>query len=193
MAFNGGTSTWDFVTTADSYGRPRLQQKRQGPQWTTFDTTATSYDSAGRVASTSQPATCAMGVDCTTIKTIYTYDGANRPFAVTAADGGSVTYAYNLNDVMVTIGPDGTPTSRNLEYDALGRLTSVCEATSLGSSGACNAQSAPPAQGYMTTYTYDPLGNLTNVTQGATQARAYGYDGLSRLLSENNPESGTVT
>lgn len=44
----------------------------------------------------------------------------------------------------------------------------------------------------VTTYTYDVLGNLTSVTQGA-QTRSYRYDGLSRLTQEATPEAGTVT
>ena len=44
----------------------------------------------------------------------------------------------------------------------------------------------------VTTYTYDVLGNLTGVEQGA-QTRTYKYDGLSRLTQETTPEAGTVT
>jgi len=43
-----------------------------------------------------------------------------------------------------------------------------------------------------TTYSYDVLNNLTQVTQGA-QTRSYGYDGLGRATSSTTPESGTVT
>jgi RHS repeat-associated protein len=51
-----------------------------------------------------------------------------------------------------------------------------------------------------TTYTYDPLGHLTGVSQaaitgqsGSGQPRSYVYDGLGRLTSTTTPESGTVT
>jgi RHS repeat-associated protein len=44
----------------------------------------------------------------------------------------------------------------------------------------------------VTTYTYDVLGNLTSVTQGA-QSRSYQYDGLSRLTQEITPEAGKIT
>jgi RHS repeat-associated protein len=51
-----------------------------------------------------------------------------------------------------------------------------------------------------TTYTYDPLGHLTGVSQaaitgqsGSGQPRSYVYDGLGRLTSATTPESGTVT
>ncbi len=53
---------------------------------------------------------------------------------------------------------------------------------------------------FHTTYSYDPLGNLTGVSQaaitgqsGSGQPRSYVYDGLGRLISATTPESGTVT
>jgi YD repeat-containing protein len=51
---------------------------------------------------------------------------------------------------------------------------------------------------YETDYQYDLLDNLLNVTQkgGSSQPnwrlRSFQYNSLSRLLSANNPESGTV-
>ncbi len=45
---------------------------------------------------------------------------------------------------------------------------------------------------YVTLYSYDVLGNLTQVVQGS-QTRTYQYDGLGRLTKEITPEAGTVT
>src|SRR5262249_41510937 len=50
----------------------------------------------------------------------------------------------------------------------------------------------PTGKNYTTTYVYDPLGNLTTVTQGA-QTRQFGYDSLSRLVSRQNPEQVGAT
>jgi YD repeat-containing protein len=85
---------------------------------------------------------------------------------------------------------------RQFEYDALGRLTSVCEVTGAAGSGSCAQTST--ATGYWTTYTYDVLDDLVNVTQnaqgsGSQQTRTYAYDGLGRITSEINPESGTTS
>ena len=43
-----------------------------------------------------------------------------------------------------------------------------------------------------TSYTYDTLGHVTQITQGA-QTRTFSYDALGRMLSETHPESGTTT
>ncbi len=54
---------------------------------------------------------------------------------------------------------------------------------------------------YKTLYTYDPLGNLLRVDQKGSapadstqwRTRIFTYDSLSRLLTANNPESGTIS
>ncbi len=49
-----------------------------------------------------------------------------------------------------------------------------------------------PSPGGTASYAYDTLNDLTGVTQGA-ETRSFTYDGLSRLLTATNPESGTTT
>ena len=70
---------------------------------------------------------------------------------------------------------------RQVWYDALGRLIEVDE-TDPANGGKADVP---------TCYSYDPLGNLTQVVQGS-QTRGYGYDGLSRLIWSSTPESGTT-
>jgi RHS repeat-associated protein len=87
---------------------------------------------------------------------------------------------------------------RQLEYDGLGRISSVCEVTAgvspwLG--GSCAQSTA--LTGYWTKYTYDPMGNLLTLTQnaqmsGSTQSRSYVYDWMSRMTSETVPEIGAT-
>ena len=77
----------------------------------------------------------------------------------------------------------------------MGRITSVCEITSLSGSGTCPQASSTPT-GYFTTYTYDNPANSVKVSQNAQatpQARMYQYDGLGRITSESNPETGTIS
>jgi RHS repeat-associated protein len=192
LSVNSGSSATDRLTTTDGFGRAIVSQTRQTPTSSNFDTISTSYDLNGRVASVSIPCVKTAGLPCpTTPATTTTYDGLSRPKLVTDAGGGTTAYNYTANDVSVTIGP--APTSkRQMEYDGLGRLTSVCEVTAntLWPPGAC-AQKAP-LTGYWTKYTYDALGSLTGVSenaQGSTiQTRSYTYDSLNRLTSETNPE-----
>jgi YD repeat-containing protein len=95
-------------------------------------------------------------------------------------------------------GNGGTaPVQRISQVDGLGRLTSVCEVTSatqLGSGGTPAAcQQDINLTGFLTTYSYDVLGNLLTVNQGTMGQRTFAYDSLSRLLCAANPETGSAT
>ena len=57
------------------------------------------------------------------------------------------------------------------------------------SGGADGTASLDPAVALSTYYTYDPMGNLLQVTQGQ-QTRSYVYDGLGRMTSVSTPETG---
>ncbi len=121
-----------------------------------------------------------------------------RTQSISDSGGGSTTFSYNENDTLET--RTSPTTSKQSEFDALGRLTSVCEVTSgttLWPSGACNPTQNTAATGYLTTYTYDVLGNRTGVTQNAQastnhQTRSFAYDMLSRITSETNPEMNST-
>jgi RHS repeat-associated protein len=198
LAFNSGNSSVDNLTTLDGLGRSHLQQTRQAPGSTNFDTIETDYDALGRPSRITLPYTGTAGqTNSSAPGQSFSYDAMGRIQVVSDSGGGGTSYRYNQNDVYVNIGP--APTGENakrhqLEYDALGRLTSNCEITDDSQSGTCGQNS--PVTGYWTKYAYDPLGNLTAAAQnaqpnGTSQTRAYSYDGLNRLTSETNPESGT--
>jgi RHS repeat-associated protein len=207
LNFNSNNSTVDTLTTFDGLGRVHIQQKRQSPTATTFDSVETDYDSLGRVNRVTLPysgaagQTCPPGPSCPAITT--TYDALNRFSQVTDAGGGTTTYSpYSNNDVLITVGPPPpgeTAKQRQLEYDGLGRLTSVCEitaGTSAWPGGTCSQNSSQT--GYWTKYAYDVLGHLLAVTQNAQatsanqQTRTYTYDAMGRLTSEKNPETNQV-
>jgi RHS repeat-associated protein len=199
MTFNGGASAVDKLTTFDGLGRPILLQTREAPGSGNFDTVSIGYDADGRAASKGIPCVSTASVACSSATTVTSYDALNRTLQVTDGGTGYTSYKYTPGgsylDVLVTQGPApaGENTKRRqLEYDGLGRLTSVCEITStLNGAGNCAQNTAQT--GYWTKYTYDGLSRLTNVSQnaqGTTQARRYVYDDLSRLTSETNPENG---
>ena len=199
MPFNSGASTIDIFSLRDSSGRLQLSQRKQGPSATNYDSVETSYDAEGRPNKTTLPYVGTAGqLNSTASNKAAVYDALGRKTSVTDSGGMSTTLTYASNDVYRDLGPH--PIGENdkrkqFEYDALGRLTSVCEVTSATGGGSCAQTSA--LTGFWTTYTYDVANNLTGVTQnaqstGSKQYRTYTYDDLSRLTSEINPESGTT-
>jgi RHS repeat-associated protein len=200
LTFNSGNSTVDIVQSLDGLGRSSLQQTRQAPGSANFDSKENDYDSLGRIRRTTLPYAGTLGqTNSSAAARATVYDALGRVLSVTDAGSASTSYTYVQNDVLVVLGPapSGENTKqRQLEYDGLGRLTSVCEITSSSGSGACG-QSVSKT-GFWTKYAYDSLGNLVGVTQNAQaasasqQTRSYAYDGLNRLTSETNPESATT-
>jgi len=67
---------------------------------------------------------------------------------------------------------------RKERRDALGRLVEVVE--------------DPGSLNYSTTYSYNTLDNLTDVTQGS-QLRTFHYSSLGLLKDATNPESGLIS
>ena len=211
MTFNGGASVVDALNTSGKFGQPLYSQQREGPSSSSWDSTQVLYDSFLRAYQSSMP--CVV-----TSSTAPTYTDQNQacsssPATTTVFDaplvqttdggGGWIKSTHTQNDVLQEIGPapSGESTKKKqLEYDALGRLTSVCEISSgLPGSGTCSQNSSQPS-GYYTTYAYSVNGSgdlVTTVTQNAQaasghQTRTYTYDLLGRLLSEVNPENGTT-
>lgn len=204
-ALNFASSTVDTLTNVDALGRTHIRQSRQAPGSSNFDSTETDYDSLGRVSRVTLPYTAAEGqAYLGSAVTTFTYDALNRQLTAVDGDAGTTTYYYGQgNDTLITRSPAPTWDSENtkrrqFEYDVLGRLTSVCELTAGTTAwpGANCAQNTSQT-GYWTKYTYDPMGNLTSLTQdaqnsGSTQSRAYAYDWLSRMTSETVPEIGAT-
>jgi RHS repeat-associated protein len=200
LLFNTNESTTDILVTVDGLGRSHLTQVRESPSSSTYDTVETDYDSLGRTTRTTLPFGGSAGQTNSTAagKNTY-YDALGRKTQVIDSGGRNVTFTYTQNDAYRTVGPapSGENTKRRqFEYDAMGRLTSICEITSATGSGACGQSSQ--ATGFWTQYSYDPLNHLTGVIQnaqssGSQQTRSYVYDLIGRTTSETNPEAGTTT
>ena len=206
-----GSSVVDKLSTRDTMGRTILSQTNDSTAGE-YITTQTNYDSLGRAYQTSMPFddTASNKVTSGVPLTTTTFDAAGRVSNVTDANSpaGTVAYTYSQNDVLQVLGPAPSgeiPKKKQIEYDPLGRVSSVCEitaGTSTWPGGTC-AQTNP-ATGYYTTYAYDTVQigsnwyTRTTVTQnaqaasGSRQTRTYVYDLLGRLIQETNPENGTT-
>jgi RHS repeat-associated protein len=203
LSFNAGNSAVDILLTTDSLGRPLFTQKKESPSSTNYDSVQQIYDVVDALSKTTMPYVGTAGQAATPGGPTLTtnYDPLGRPLLVSDAGGGTLTLTYTKNDVKQERGP--APAGENtkakqLEYDALGRLTSVCEITGGTGSGACGQTNG--GTGFLTTYSYSvvsgsPTVTVTQNAQGASnrQTRVYTYDLLGRLISEQNPESGSST
>jgi RHS repeat-associated protein len=158
----------------DALGREIHRIMSDSPQSDTIDTT---YDLDGRVYSVSNPYRSTS--DPTYGLTTYIYDALGRKTLETEADGTSQLDWLYSGPTTTSTDEDGNSWART--YDSLGRLTTVVEPTAL-----------------TTTYIYDPMGDLTNVNQFGVakvdnpRLRSFVYDSLSRLITANNPETGTI-
>jgi RHS repeat-associated protein len=159
----------------DGFGRELHRIMSDSPSNDTVDTT---YDLNGRVASVSNP--YRSTTDPTYGVTTYVYDALGRKTLETEADGTSqLRWDYSQAPTIKSTDEDGNSWART--SDSLGRLTTVVEPTNL-----------------TTSYAYNPPGDLTDVNQfgvvgqDATRSRHFAYDSLSRLITANNPETGTI-
>ncbi len=112
---------------------------------------------------------------------VGTFSGSSlpAPWGTNASSTGVVTTTYDANYTTVT---DPAGKKRRSKVNALGQLVRVDEPNASNSLGDLNTPAQP------TSYTYDTLGNLTQVSQGS-QMRTFAYSSLSRLTSATNPEA----
>jgi RHS repeat-associated protein len=106
---------------------------------------------------------------------VETFAGAAppAPWGANAVSTGAVRTVYDADATTIT---DQNDTTKHNVKDVLGRLVEVREAPGMAG-----------YEDYLTTYTYDVLGNLTQVAQGV-QTRTFTYSSLSRMTSAFSPE-----
>jgi RHS repeat-associated protein len=172
------TTSIKMMTTTDGFGR--------ATRVTVLDTNSnifskvdTQFDGLGRVSQTSLPFTGTSA----SYWTQNQYDGLGRVTKVIPADGSSssnyVGFSYSGNATTIT---DPTGKQQKTKSDALGHRTEVDEPDPANSNSLT----------LVTTYTYDPMNNLTQISQGS-QTRTYTFDDLGRKTQETTPEAGTVS
>ena len=168
---SNGDNTLKSVGIYDDMGR--TTESRQYETSSNYIVTKRDYDVLGRAYRVSNPYR-PWNSESAVWNTVA-YDALGRTVSATTPDSAVVTTSYYGNTVTAT---DQASKSRKSVTDALGRLTTVYE--------------DPSSLNYSTSYTYDVLNNLTQVSQGS-QTRTFAYDSLKRLTSASNPESGTAT
>jgi RHS repeat-associated protein len=175
------------TTIFDGLGRVSQTQLNSDSPSTTY--TRATYDALGRKSQVYNPTRCNPPTtncgETTWGYTTYTYDALNRVTSVVEQDGSTVSTNYGA--FPCTTATDEAGKSRKSCVDGLGSLTGVWE-----------DPGSTPHLNYETDYTYNALGDLTNVTQKGSDStkarmRSFAYDSLSRLTSVSNPESGTIS
>jgi RHS repeat-associated protein len=180
--------TKTLKTVSDGLGRPVQTQLTSDPQGTVL--TDTAYDALGRVHSVSNPYRTGSDPTSSPGTTTYGYDALGRKTSETYPDNSVLTTAYCGSSTLVT---DPTGKQRRSRTDALGRLVEVDEPNAVGvtlASTGCPGTGEPL---WVTSYSYDTLGNLTSVLQNGSHQRTFTYDSLSHMLASTNPEVGTIT
>ena len=185
----GGTCTGATVKTSmDGFGRTIKTVSSDGT--TTFSTVDVQYapcgcSPLGKLSLESRP----YAPGDTEVWTTNTYDASGRTLSVALPDGSTTSYQYKGNVVTVT---DPASKWKTFTTDAFGNLVSVLE-----------TDPNPILGNVTTTYTYDVLNHLTQVSMprgGNTQTRTFNYNigtpattVTAFLRTAINPENGTVT
>ena len=169
------------------------------------------YDNMGRLIGTTTQFTWLPGLN---FQNAYTYDAASNRTSLTAPEGSITTYGYDMlnrlnglaNSWAGSFGfgydalsrrtsltrPNGVNTGYS--YDSLSHLLSVVHQAGVntldGASYAYDAAGNRTAKtnylnGVTSNYGYDPIYELTQVTQGGSTTESYSYDAVGNRLSSS--------
>ena len=197
-------------------GLDRLRFDESNRALGTWTDTESVYDSLGRKTDEYLPYTSSF-----VGSHHYAFDSINRVMADTRLDGGGhaygvVTYGYagrtttvqdamgyttsRVSDVagklrrVVDPSPGGTT---NYDYDSLGNLVSISDATNITSTYSYNVRgfktASADADTGAWTFIPDSLNELVSQTDAKGQVTGFGYDLLGRLVTRTEPESTTPT
>ncbi|WP_189052645.1 FG-GAP-like repeat-containing protein, partial [Aliidongia dinghuensis] len=130
--------------------------------------TATEYDALGRVAQTSRPYVASTRAPQWTVDS---YDVLGRLIKAALPDGTVTTHAYHG---LVTVDQNANSQTLTTTKNSQGQVVAVKDTL-----------------GNTTRYGYDPVGDLTSVTDPAGNVVGMTYDLRGRLVSKQDPDSGT--
>jgi len=126
-----------------------------------------------------------------------TYDTLHRLVSSTDGNGATVTYGYDLNGHVTSLGyPNGKTVTR--KYDSAGRLIGVTDwngkTTTITPDADGNTATETYGNGVVAAATFDATGRVTNISDsgpaGALASFAYTRDANGRLTSETSTGVG---
>jgi len=143
-------------------------------------TTSYQYDLLGRLTQETDP----LGKI-----TAHAYDAVGNLITKTDANGAAITYTFDaLKRLTKKSYPDGS--SESYTYDAVGRILTTANAGvsyTFSYDPAGRVTTVTDSRGYAIAYSYGPLGNRTRMTlqPGTADERvtSFSYDSANRLLS----------
>ncbi len=175
----GQAGTLDTLQFVDGFGQ-LIQTTTES--WVNSSTTITTdvfYDNMGRLSKQTNPFFSSSGFSGYLTPTgnelgySYLYDTLGRPIQTTDPDSTTVTRTFDHWNVTET---DENKHAKSYLFDAYQRLIQVTENNS--------------GQSYITQYSRDPLGQLTQITDNLGKLTTFQYDTLGRKTSMADPDLG---
>ena len=108
--------------------------------------------------------------------TTYNYDQRNR-LVTKSSPFGILTYGYDNHSNLISVASSNTNgTTVTYQYDPLNRPVTITDYHA-------SVRQTQTGTNLITTYSYDPIGNLAAVQKPNGEVMTYGYDILNRLTS----------
>jgi RHS repeat-associated protein len=187
------SQSFTTTTTFDGLGRSVSTETTDPNSSSGYNYQSTVFNNLGQIRYVYNPYFTTS--DPTYGKTTYSYDALGRVTDRLDPANFNTFFSYNGRATEVQYYPSWVDKETIYQSDGLGRTVSVCEVTSAAENGtpasptSCNLDIT--GTGFLTSYQYDVLNDLTTVTHPSGIQRVYGYDGLSRVTSTSDPEIGT--
>ena len=175
----GSSGTLNTVQSLDGFGN-LVQTKTEAESGLNMILVDVYYDVMGRVKQQSNPyftSDTTLGYTAATAdkpSVRYEYDAVGRPTSVTNPDTTQVSRLFEHWRVTET---DENHHVKSYLFDSRQRLTQVVE----------NNQGSA----YTTSYRYNPLGELEQITDHASNVTTIAYDSLGRKTRMTDPDLGT--